>query len=87
MISCNGNSNNCQLKLDQLNKFIRRLLEQYILHGSRPDALEAVITQLSDPKRNHPQKLDDGMVDLLEEVIEVKNKPHAEVVANYFVKS
>jgi len=64
-----------------------RLLEQYILHGSRPDALEAVITQLSDPKRNHPQKLDDGMVDLLEEVIEVKNKPHAEVVANYFVKS
>ncbi|KAJ0059008.1 hypothetical protein NL108_003373, partial [Boleophthalmus pectinirostris] len=41
-----------------------RFLEHYILHGPDPNALNVVIGQLSDPKRNNPQDLDRAIIGL-----------------------
>ncbi|XP_056290411.1 crystallin J1B-like isoform X2 [Pseudoliparis swirei] len=39
-----------------------RFLEHFILNGSDPNALEAVLAQLNDPKRQNPQKLDRAVI-------------------------
>lgn len=41
---------------------IVRFLEHFILNGSDPNALEAVLAQLNDPKRQNPQKLDRAVI-------------------------
>lgn len=35
-----------------------RFLEHFILNGSDPKALDAVLKQLNDPNRKNPQELD-----------------------------
>lgn len=40
-----------------LSDFVR-FLEHYILNGPDPNALDAVLAQLNDPKRQSPQELD-----------------------------
>lgn len=61
-----------------------RLIEQYILHGPRPDALEEVIRQLSDPRRSNPQELDRAMAGMLRQVLEHRDKPHTQVARTIF---
>ncbi|TNN72243.1 Crystallin J1C [Liparis tanakae] len=39
-----------------------RFLEHFILNGSDPNALEAVLAQLNDPKRQNPQNLDRAVI-------------------------
>uniref|UniRef100_A0A668AM28 Selenoprotein J n=1 Tax=Myripristis murdjan TaxID=586833 RepID=A0A668AM28_9TELE len=39
-----------------------RFLEHFILNGPDPNALDAVLAQLNDPKRQNPQELDKAVV-------------------------
>lgn len=39
-----------------------RFLEHYILNGPSPNALEAVLAQMNDPKRQNPQDLDKAVI-------------------------
>ncbi|XP_028290474.1 crystallin J1A-like [Gouania willdenowi] len=39
-----------------------RFLEHFILNGFDPNALDAVLTQLNDPKRQNPQDLDRAVI-------------------------
>lgn len=39
-----------------------RFLEHFILNGTDPNAVEAVLAQLNDPKRQNPQELDKAVI-------------------------
>ncbi len=39
-----------------------RFLEYFILNGPDPNALDAVLAQLNDPKRQNPQELDRAVI-------------------------
>lgn len=39
-----------------------RFLEHFILNGPDPNALDAVLAQLNDPKRPNPQELDRAVI-------------------------
>lgn len=39
-----------------------RFLEHFILNGPDPQALDAVLAQLNDPKRQNPQELDKAVI-------------------------
>lgn len=39
-----------------------RFLEHFILNGPYPDALDSVLSQLSDPNRKQPQDLDKAVI-------------------------
>lgn len=39
-----------------------RFLEHFILNGPDPNALDAVLAQLNDPKRQNPQELDRAVI-------------------------
>lgn len=41
---------------------VTRFLEHYILNGSDSNALDAVLAQLNDPKRQNPQELDRAVI-------------------------
>ncbi|XP_064597453.1 crystallin J1A-like [Liolophura sinensis] len=63
-----------------------RLLEHYILHGPDPNALEAVIKELSSPGRKNPQDLDKAVAGYLRQVLEKREVPHYNAVAESFRK-
>ena len=44
-----------------LSGFIR-ILEHFILNGPDPNALDAVLAQMNDPKRRNPQELDRAVI-------------------------
>lgn len=39
-----------------------RFLEHFILNGPDPNALDSVLSQLSDPNRKQPQDLDKAVI-------------------------
>uniref|UniRef100_A0A4W6C6H0 Selenoprotein J n=1 Tax=Lates calcarifer TaxID=8187 RepID=A0A4W6C6H0_LATCA len=47
-----------------------RFLEQFILNGPDPNALDAVLAQLNDPKRQNPQDLDRAVIAHIHQVKE-----------------
>lgn len=44
-----------------LSNFVR-FLEHFIVNGPDPNALDAVLAQLNDPKRQNPQELDRAVI-------------------------
>lgn len=61
-----------------------RLLEHYILHGPDPNALDAVIAQLNDPKRRQPQDLDKAVIGHILQVKELLSKSPQDLIPSVF---
>lgn len=60
-----------------------RLLEYYILNGSKDDAVDHVIKELSNENRRCPQELDGEVVAWLKDVVEKRNEDHIAAARKY----
>lgn len=61
-----------------------RFLEHFILHGPDPNALDAVLSQLNDPKRKQPQDLDKAVVGHILQVKEHLSKSSQDLIPSVF---
>ncbi|XP_050409605.1 crystallin J1A [Patella vulgata] len=60
-----------------------RILENFILKGNNPSAVQEVIIELCKPTRKSPTDLDEKMVECLKQVLEAKDCPHTEVAVKF----
>ncbi|XP_071802488.1 crystallin J1A-like [Asterias amurensis] len=66
-----------------------RILEQFVLHPGMDGvaAIEAVMQQLSDPKRANPNDLDRAVIGQLKNVLEKKTSEHRYAAKKFFLNS
>ncbi|CAB1431190.1 unnamed protein product, partial [Pleuronectes platessa] len=57
-----------------------RILEHFILNGPDPNALDAVLAQMNDPKRQNPQELDRAVIAQLHQVKENLGKTSQQLI-------
>lgn len=64
-----------------------RFLEHFILSGSDPEVLPAVLKQLNDPNRKNPQELDRAVAGHIYEVKESLSKSQKELIPAVFTNT
>ncbi|PVD22152.1 hypothetical protein C0Q70_17957 [Pomacea canaliculata] len=64
-----------------------RILEQFILHGPNTNALNAVLSDLSNSRRNNPQELDQTVAGFIREVQKLSSIDHHSAVTKNFQKN
>jgi len=60
-----------------------RILEYYILNGSKPDVIEQVIKDLKNPQRLNPTDLDISMVSHFRKVLDASSMDHTAAAAQF----